>query len=94
MFLPDGRPVRARLNVTFNEYIEPELEARQVNRQTADFSKLHIVRERETLSSIAAQWHDDPRLWRAIAIANELADRAPSSSGSRCSCPRCRSPTG
>lgn len=74
MFLPDGRPVRARLNVTFNEYIEPELEARQVNRQTVDFSKLHIVRERETLSSIAAQWYADPRLWRAIAIANELAD--------------------
>lgn len=74
MFRPDGVPVRARLNVTFNEYLDPEQEARAVNRQTADFSKRHTVRQDDTLALIAAQFYDDPRIWRPIAIANGIDD--------------------
>jgi hypothetical protein len=72
MFLPDGTPVRARLNVTFNEYRNVDLEAKEVKRETADFSKRYIVTEGETLSSIAANEYNDPRLWRVIAIVNAL----------------------
>lgn len=71
-FLPDGTPVRARLNVTFNEYRNADLEARQVKRETSDFSKRHVVVEGETLSSIAGREYGDPRLWRAVAAANSL----------------------
>jgi hypothetical protein len=71
MFKPDGTPVRARLTVTFNEYIDIEREAKEVNRQTADFSKVHIVTQGETLSSIATQLYEDPQMWRPIAIAND-----------------------
>jgi LysM repeat protein len=74
MFLSDGRPVRARLSVTFNEFIDEEHEAREVNRQTADFSKAHTVLQGETLSSIAGRLYQDPQAWRPIAIANDLAD--------------------
>jgi LysM repeat protein len=73
-FLDDGRPVRARLNVTFNEFIDPDTEAKQVNRQTADFSKAHVVKRGETLSRIAALHYDDPEVWRPIAIANGLVN--------------------
>ena len=72
MFLPDGTPVRARLNVTFNEYRNIELEAKEIKRETSDFSKRHVVTEGETLSSIAGQEYGDPRLWRVIAVANRL----------------------
>src|SRR5262249_41596469 len=72
MFLPDGTPVRARLNVTFNEYRNADLEAKEVKRETGDFSKRYVVSEGETLSSIAALKYADPRLWRVIAIANQL----------------------
>src|ERR1041384_596667 len=41
MFADDGTPVRARLNVTFNEFIDADREAREINRQTADFSKVY-----------------------------------------------------
>jgi len=71
-FLPDGTPVRARLSVTFNEFRNAELEAKEVKRETADYSKRHTVSEGETLSAIAGREYGDPRLWRVIAIANRL----------------------
>lgn len=74
LFLNDGRPVRARLTVTFNEFIDEEREAKEVNRQTADFSKAHTVMQGEGLSDIAGRFYGDPQLWRPIAVANGLAD--------------------
>lgn len=74
MFLNDGRPVRARLSVTFNEFIDEEREAKEVNRQTADYSKVHTVIQGETLSAIASRFYGDARLWRPIAIENDLAN--------------------
>jgi hypothetical protein len=72
MFLESGVPVRAQLQVTFNEWVSGADEAKQVKRQTADFSRVHAVGERETLSGIAAATYGDPRKWRPIAIANAL----------------------
>lgn len=74
MFADDGRPVRARVSVTFNRFIDPEREAREANKQTADFTKIHLVIDGETLSGIAAKYYEDPRLWRPIALANGLSD--------------------
>src|SRR5712692_6488530 len=70
MFLPDGKPVRARLQVTFNEFKNVDLEAKEIKRETADFSKLHVVGGGETLSSIAVQKYGNATLWRPIALAN------------------------
>ena len=74
LFLNDGRPARARLTVTFNEFIDEEREAKEVNRQTADFSKAHTVLQGEDLSGIAGRFYGDPQLWRPIAVANGLGD--------------------
>lgn len=74
MFMPDGVPVRARLNCTFIECLDPAQEAKAANLQTADFSKVHVVRRGETLSDIAATLYRDPAKWRPIALANDLAD--------------------
>jgi len=72
MFLEDGRPVRARLSVTFNEYIDPDREGKELKRETADFTKLHRVSDGETLSGIAGRYYKNPRLWRPIAEANGI----------------------
>ncbi|MFY9608519.1 MAG: LysM peptidoglycan-binding domain-containing protein [Blastocatellia bacterium] len=74
LFLDDGRPVRARLSCTFNEFIDEEREAKEVNRQTADFSKAHTVIEGETLANVAFKFYGNPQLWRPIAVANRLVD--------------------
>jgi LysM repeat protein len=72
MFAEDGTPVRARITVTFNEFIDADREAKEVNRQTADFTKVHVVVEGETITSIATRAYGDPQAWRPIAIANGL----------------------
>jgi nucleoid-associated protein YgaU len=74
LFLPDGRPARARITCTFNEYIDPEREAKEVNRQTSTYTKVHVVTNGETLSGIAANIYGDASMWRPIAIVNEVDD--------------------
>jgi hypothetical protein len=71
-FLDDGRPVRAKLSVSFNEFIDAEREAREINRQTADFSKIHTAAQGETLPQLAGRFYEDPRMWRAIALDNGI----------------------
>jgi len=83
MFLPTGIPVRARLQVTFNEFRNVELEAKEIKRETADFSRRHEVGEGETLSAIAGAVYEDPRMWRPIAIANDLDDPRAVPTGAR-----------
>jgi len=73
-FFPDGRPARARLNVTFQEYLDAETQSKEVNLQTTDFSKYHVVEINETLSTIAARYYEDPQTWRPIAAANGITD--------------------
>jgi Contractile injection system tube protein len=74
MFRQDGIPVRARLQVTFNEFRNVELEAKEIKRETADFTKRHTVGQDESLSAIAYSEYGDPALWRPIAIRNGIDD--------------------
>jgi hypothetical protein len=74
MFLADGTPVRARMQVSFREFRNVDLEAREIKRETATFSKFHTVLENETISSIAGKLYNDPTVWRPIAIANSIED--------------------
>jgi hypothetical protein len=74
LFLPDGTPVRARLQVTFNGFTNVDFEAKQLKQETADFSRIHVVSQGETASSIAARVYGNPALWRPIAIRNGLDD--------------------
>jgi nucleoid-associated protein YgaU len=72
LFLPDGTPVRARLQVSFNEFRNTEQEAKEIKRETADYSKLYVVNQGETLSAIAGRLYGNPAFWRPIALRNRL----------------------
>jgi len=87
MFRPDGVPVRARLQATFNEYDPVELEAREIKRETADYVAVHVAGMGETLASIAASTYGDPALWRPIAIRNGLDDPRALAAGDRLELP-------
>lgn len=74
MFLPSGVPVRARLQVTFNEFTNAEFEAKEIKRETADYSRIYITGQGETLSAIAGRVYQNPQQWRPIALRNGLDD--------------------
>jgi nucleoid-associated protein YgaU len=74
MFRPDGTPVRARLQVAFNQFKNIELEAKEIRRETADFTKRYVVGQGESLSSIAFHSYGNPALWRPIALLNDIDD--------------------
>lgn len=73
-FMSNGSPVRARVTVSFSEFIDAERDAIELNLQTADFSKVHVVVQDETLSAIANTFYKNPQTWRPIAIANGIDD--------------------
>lgn len=72
MFLPDGTPVRARIDVTFREYRRPGEEVVAVPRRSADRTETWVVTEGDTLWTIAAEQYGDPGRWRPIATANDI----------------------
>lgn len=74
MFLNDGTPVRAKVNVTLKEARPEEQQAEMKAGQSPDHAKLVTMRRGDTLQSIAYQEYDDPREWRRIADANGLED--------------------
>ena len=72
LFLSDGTPVRATLNVTFKEFIDVEVEVRRTPTESADLVKTHTVKRGDTLSSIAAVEYADPAKWGPIADRNRI----------------------
>ena len=70
LFSPHGIPLRATLSVTFREYKTLEQQVKELNLQSSDHTKRHVVVNGETLSSIAARQYGDPRQWRTIADEN------------------------
>jgi nucleoid-associated protein YgaU len=88
LFRTDGIPVRARLQVTFNEFRNVEMEAREVKRETADYTKTHIVMEGESLPTIAFAAYGDATRWRPIALRNHVDDPRTLQVGRRLAIPR------
>lgn len=72
MFLPEGIPVRATLNVTLKEYREVDVQVKEIALQSADLTKRWIVKQGDSLWSIAAREYGNPADWRLIAEANEI----------------------
>jgi nucleoid-associated protein YgaU len=72
MFLENGVPVRATLNVTFKEYrtIADQLDKRPM--KSSDWTKRRVIAEQDRLSLIAAVEYGDPAVWRLIADANDI----------------------
>lgn len=68
-FLEDGTPVAAKLRCNFQEWQDP-IQQKKIQNPIDD--PIRIVKQGETLSSIAAEEYNDPSLWRVIAQENRL----------------------
>jgi hypothetical protein len=88
MFRPDGTPVRAKLQVTFTECTNAETEAKETKRETADYSRIHVVKPGDSLPALAFRLLGSAAAWRPIALANELEDPDVLPPGTRLLIPR------
>jgi len=72
LFLGDGTPVRATLNVTFKEYktLSEQLTERPL--QSADRTKIRLLTKGDSLWLMAHREYGDPGQWRRIAAAKDL----------------------
>jgi hypothetical protein len=74
LFADDGKPVRATLRCTFKEWWTNYDDFKGQSLESSDVAKQRVVKRGDSLASIAAEEYRDPRKWRAIALANHIAD--------------------
>ena len=74
MFLPDGTPVRARLQVLFQGYSTGNTEQMEVKRETAEYSQTYLTAAGDNLSLVAWRVYGNSALWRPIGLNNGIAD--------------------
>jgi len=72
LFSKSGVPLRATLTVSLREYVTLEQQLEQLNLQSSDHTRVHVVQRGETLPMIAYQTYQDPAQWRLIADQNRL----------------------
>jgi len=74
LFLPNGTPVRATLDVSFKEFIDIQVLVRRQPTESADHRKMRVVRSGDRIDNIAGEEYGDPGQWRPIVDANNLED--------------------
>jgi Contractile injection system tube protein/LysM domain len=70
LFSPTGEPLRATLNVSFREFLDPEKDLKDTDPELTTY----VVKRGDTLAAIAAAMYGDPSQWRLIAEANRQDD--------------------
>jgi nucleoid-associated protein YgaU len=74
LFSPAGTPLRATLTVTIDEYRPLHEQLKQLNLQSADHTRSHVVEDGDTLSLVAWEYLQKPTEWRYVADANDIDD--------------------
>jgi len=74
LFNPDGKPLRATVTLQLREYRTLEEQLQALNLQSSDHTRVHVVREGESLPLIAYEAYKDPAYWRVIAAHNGLTN--------------------
>lgn len=72
MFQPDGRPLRATMDITIKENIASTLITKLLNLLSPDLSKSIVVQEGDTLPLLCYQEYNDASLYPKIAEVNNL----------------------
>jgi nucleoid-associated protein YgaU len=74
LFSPEGVALRATLTVTLKEYKTLKQQVKELGLESPDRTHTHILRTGDTISTLAEEYFDDPREWRAIAEHNRIED--------------------
>jgi hypothetical protein len=74
LFLDDGTPVRARVSLSFKEYVPVDVQVRAAPRSSPDRYKRRVIQDGEQLWHIAEEAYGEPSQWRLLAEANRIDD--------------------
>ena len=74
LFSPEGTPLRAVLTLKLEEYVPLQRQIEQLNLQSADHTRSHVLEQGESLALVSWQYLHDARDWRHIAAANGIDD--------------------
>jgi nucleoid-associated protein YgaU len=74
LFTPGGYPVRARVNLTFKEYLVLGNQVKKNPLNSPDKRKRYLVKQGEHIYHLSYRAYNDPAQWRAIAAANKILD--------------------
>jgi len=72
MFAPDGKPIRAKMNITVEESIADTLIGKILQLSSPDLSKSITVQEGDTLQLLCFKEYKDPSLYIKVAKVNNL----------------------
>ncbi|MCP4368477.1 MAG: LysM peptidoglycan-binding domain-containing protein [Deltaproteobacteria bacterium] len=72
LFNSVGTPIRARLSVSFKQFLLPEEELKRKPRKSSFPANTYTVVLDDTLSGIAARLWEKPEEWRRIANGNNI----------------------
>lgn len=72
MFLADGTPVRAKVDVTFKSTYDIATKMRNSPLESPDRTKIRVVVQGDSLWSIAAREYKDADKWKVIARENGI----------------------
>lgn len=74
LFLQDGAPVRAKVDVTFTQYVDVNDYPKQSPIGGTHFEQAWRLTAGDRLDLIAAEVYGDPQKWRRIAERNRIAN--------------------
>lgn len=74
LFNPDGTPLRAEADCTFEEVIDPTVLAALENRMSPDLTGIHTVVQGDTLTLLCYKEYGDSLYYYQIAKFNKLTD--------------------
>ncbi len=74
LFKPDGTPIRAEVDTTFEEFADPATTAKEAGKSSPDLTHVRTVRAGDTLPLMCYQIYGDSAYYMEVAESNNLAD--------------------
>jgi nucleoid-associated protein YgaU len=72
LFAPDGTPLRAKINVSFEEYLSPDEIVKRSKKSSPDLTHARIVQDGDSLPLMCYRIYGDSRHYIRIAEFNRL----------------------
>ena len=73
-FAPDGTPVRVKIYMAFNQFIDPKTKAKHENTSSPDLTHTKMVKEGDTLPLMCKEVYGDIKYYLQVAAVNNLVN--------------------